>query len=304
MEPINQQPAGQPAAAPQVGQPAAEPQKAANLNQAVERAAESANQAPKQEQGQPEDWEWDGNPNNLPPQFAKYGKGMQRYFTKRSMSEAEIRKAGEEYQKLSQSEDWKAYQAYRQTLNNPQIRSEVKQDNLPKQTIITKEEYEEALLDGTGAKFAAIVEKVADAKIRSAEEKYGSTVLQLQQANNQATWNAALSDFADVHPEAVEYHSMGLMVPFVQEERRSGKHQSYESVLDAALQRADKTVQAIRAQELARSQGRVQEKKDAVINTGTSTGDFTVVEAAKDEAFNKAFEFAAQNKKVKVRSKR
>lgn len=304
METNSQQPTGQaPAAAPQ-GQPTPAPEKAANLNQAVERAAESANSAPKaqEQQGQPEDWEWDGNPNTLPPQFAKYGKGIQRHFTKRSMAEADLRKTAQEYQQYIKSDEYKQFQDYKKTLGQPIAPKQT--PNIPAQPIISQQEYEDALLDGSGAKFATLVEKVAEAKIRSAEEKYSGTVTQLQQANNMAQWNTALSDFADLHPEAVEYHNMGLMEPIVKEELNSGRHKSYESVLSAALERVDKSVQAIRQQELQRSQGRIIEKKAAVINTGTATGDFTTVETDKQDAFKTAFEFATQGKNVKVRTKR
>jgi hypothetical protein len=301
MEDIKQ-PEGQAAPAPQ-GQPAQATEKAANLNQAVERAAESANSAPaKQDQGQPEDWEWDGNPNTLPPQFAKYGKGIQRHFTKRSMQDADLRKAAIEYQDHLKSEEYKQFQEYKKSLGQPAQAKAA--PNVPSQPVVTQQEYEEALLDGSGAKFAALVEKVADSKIRASEEKYSGTVSQLQQQTQTAQWNAALGDFADLHPEAVEYHNMGLMEPIVKEELNSGKHRSYESVLNAALERVEKSVSAIRQQEIQRSQGRVVEKKAAVVNTGTAVGDFTVVETDKDSAFEKAFEFAAQNKKVKVRSKR
>jgi len=305
METNSQQPEGQAPAAPQ-GQPAVvAPEKAANLNQAVERAAESANSTPaKQEKpGQSEDWEWDGNPNTLPPQFAKYGKGIQRHFTKKSMAEAELRKTATEYQSFVQSDEYKQFQEYKKTLGQ-RIAEPKNFENVPKQSLITQQDYEEALLDGTGSKFASLVEKVAEAKMKAVEDKMSGTVSHLQQVTTTAQWNSALSDFADLHPEAVEYHSMGLMEPIVKEELNSGRHRSYESVLSAALERVDKSVQAIRQAEQQKLQGRVNEKKNAVINTGTSVGDFAVIEADKSENIEKAFEFAAQNQKVKVRSKR
>lgn len=305
METNSQQPEGQPAAAPvTTGQPAAEPQKAANLNQAVEKAtAESANPAPKQE-GQPEDWEWDGNPNTLPPQFAKYGKGIQRYFTKRSMTESELRKAGEEHAKFVQSEEYKQFQTYKKSLN--QALPPQQELNVPKQRHYSQEEWENALLDPSGEKMADLIERVAERKLRSTEEKVQQTVSQFQQATNTAHWNAALSDFAEIHPEAVEYHNMGLMEPIVRQELASGKHNSYESVLNTALERVDKSVQAIRQQEQAKAQGRIQEKKAAVVNTGTAVGDFSIVEVEKGEALDKAIEFGMTQpgKRVKVRSKR
>lgn len=303
METNSQQPTGQAPQAPQ-GQPqAAAPEKAANLNQAVERAADTAKTTPQpqQQEGQPEDWEWDGNPNTLPPQFAKYGKGIQRHFTKRSMADADIRKAGEEYQKFLQSEDWKQFQTYKQTLG--QQPSPAPSQTI-KQPLVSQAEYEDALLDSTGTKFGELVDKIAEQKIRALDEKVNNTHSQLQHEKNIQQWNASLSDFAELHPEAVEYHNMGLMEPIVRQEMQSGKHPSYESVLNAALARVEKSVQAIRQQEFNKAQGRVTEKKDAVVNTGTSVGEFSIVEVDKDDAFNKAFEFAAQNKKVKVRSKR
>jgi len=305
MDTNTQQPEGQAPTAPQ-GQPATvAPEKAANLSQAVERAAESAKPTPasQEKQGQSEDWEWDGNPNTLPPQFAKYGKGIQRHFTKRSMAEAELRKTAEDYKSFVQSTDYKQFQEYKKTLGQ-QVAQPKNFENLPAQPLITQQDYEDALLDSTGAKFASIVEKVADAKIKAIEEKMSGTVSHLQKVTSTTQWNAALSDFADLHPEAVEYHNMGLMEPIVKEELNSGRHQSYESVLAAALSRVDKSVQAIRQSEQQRLQGRVNEKKSAVISTGTSVGDLSVVEVDKHDTIDKAFEFAAQNKKVKVRSKR
>lgn len=249
---------------------------------------------PKEEQKD----EWDGDINKLPETLQPWAKKAQREFTKKAMAEAELRRKGEEYLALQQSEDWKKFQEVKSA---PVQR--VEQPTQP--SGITQEEWEEAQLDSTGAVAQKLIQREAQKLVDAAVQKFGGTVQTLQQQNEIAHNRTVLSSFVDTHPDAVQLHEDGLMKPLLEQEVRSGQHQTYEAALIAAYETAKRISEANEARALAKAQGRVAEKKGAVTSTGKDTGERTFVEVGNHEdAFMQAFENAAQNKKVKVKLKK
>lgn len=278
-----------------------------SLEQAAVKAVESkaqpapaAAQSPAPTQGGvPDNWEWDGNPNTVPDPLKTYAKGIQRHFTKRSMAEAELRKAGEEYQQFLQSEDWKRFNESR-TASRGQTQATPSQP----QVGITQAEWEEALLDATGSRASSLIQREVSRQVQEAAAQIGPIVNNVRQTQQQTQWTAALQDFADAHPEVVEYHEMGLMKPYITAELSSGKHKTYESVLNSAYESVSKIVTSVREKELTKAQGRVHEKQSAVTQPGVSQGAFDSIEVSREDAFLKAFENAAQNKKIKNKLKK
>jgi len=244
--------------------------------------------------------EWDGDVNKLPPELQPWAKNIQRTFTKKAMAESEIRRLGQEFQELQKSSDWQAFQAAksRGPAAQPQPTS-----TQPQQAGITQHEWEEAQLDPTGTKFNALVNRTVQQQIAQAAQMYGQELQQLRTTQQVTQFQQVLSDFADVNPDAVDLHNKGILKPLLEEEMKGGKHKSYESAVAAAYERAKAVKDAIYADALQTAQGRVMEKKSAVVSTGTSTGEATVAYVDKGNTFDEAFNFAIQGKKIKVKAK-
>lgn len=253
-------------------------------------------------EGAPDTWEYDGNPNTVPPQFQKFAKGLQRHFTQRSMTEAEVRRKGQEYDQFVQSEDYKAFQAWRQQQqSNGQPAAPQGQPQNP--TLISQNEWEEAQLDPTGMRAQALIDRVVQARLQEAVQAYGGQLQQLQHTQQRTEFNSTLSDYADANPDVIELHEMGLMKPLLEEEMASRKHRTYEAAISAAHQRASQARDSIRARVLQEQQQLVNDKRNAVVNNGTGSGEQTVVHVDKGDAFATAFENAANGKKIKNKLK-
>lgn len=288
-QPVNETPQGQAPTAPQTPVSNAAP------------TGQADTPAPNLEGA--DNWEYDGNPNTVPPQFQKFAKGMQQHFTKRSMTEAEIRRKGQEYDQFVQSDDFRAFQEWRQ-----QRQGQPEQAQAPANPeLISQAEWEAAQLDPTGRTAQALMERVAEAKaarvLNQAVQAYGGQLQQLQQQQQQVQFNTALNDFADAHPDVVDLHAMGLMKPHLDEELASRKHATYESALTAAYSRASEARERIRAALLQEQNELVQKKKGAVSQNGTVTGEQTVVHVERSDAFDTAIGNALAGKKVKNKLK-
>ncbi len=287
---------GQSATPTPQGQPVAPDQKAA-APQESQPSGQAEPKAPTLE-GQ-EDWEYDGDVNKVPKQFQKFAKGIQKHFTQKSMSEADIRRKGQEYDQFVQSEEYRAYQAWRESQEGQDSGNQ----QLENPTLINQLEWEEAQLDPTGAKAQSLIDRVVQARLNQAVQAYGGQLQQLQQQQQQTQFNTSLSDYADANPEVLELHEMGLMKSKIEEELSSRKHTTYESAIAAAHQKAAEARDLMKARLLQEQQVLVQQKKAAVTENGLGSGEQTVVHVDKSDAFETAFLNAAQGKKVKNKLK-
>lgn len=287
--------AGKTESAPELtGKPEESPAKTeANVPQQPEGKVESPATPEKKQK-----LEWDGDINKLPPDLQDWAKASQRKFTEQAMAYADLRRKGQEYSELQNSEDWKQFQEWK--LNPTQSVS-----NQPAPQIgITSEEWEAAQLDSSGKVANDLIQREVRKQIEEAAKVYGTSLQALRQESDVTKFRTALSDFAEVHPDAVELHELGLMQPLLSEELKSNKHQTYEAAINAAYERGTQIRQNSDARALQKAQGRVAEKKDAVTVTGTATGDITHYEVnSKADVFDKAIDFALQNKRVKVKAK-
>lgn len=244
--------------------------------------------------------EWDGDVNKLPPELQTWAKKAQAGLTKRAMAESELRRKGQEYLALTQSEDWKKFQELKNQPSAPQTPA-----STPAQTTgITPEEWEAALLDTTGQIANQLIQRENQRQIAAAIEQYGGVINALTQKTTMAEFRSTLSEFVDMHPDAQELYEDGIIEPLLDQEIKSGQHQSYESAIQSAYDKGLKIKIAAEARALKQAQGRVAEKKGAVTATGISTGELTSVEVPKGDVFQKAFEAAIQGKKVNVKAKK
>lgn len=291
---------GQPANAAPQGQPAPDPK-----NEAPKSAptGQAEVKAPNLEGA--DSWEFDGNPNTVPPQFQKFAKGIQRHFTQRSMTEAETRRKGQEYDQFLASEKFKAFQAWEQSQNGQPAPAAHQPEANP--ALITQAEWEDAQLDPTGQKAQQLMDRVASARaqelINKAVQQYGGQVQAMQTEQAQTKFNTALSDFADLNPDVIELHEMGLMKSRIEEELASRKHKTYESAIQSAYTKASEARELMKTRLLQEQSELVKQKKDALTFDGTGTGEQTVVHVEKNEAFNTAIANAIQGKKVKNKLK-
>lgn len=243
--------------------------------------------------------EWDGDINKLPPDLQDWAKASQRKFTEQAMAYAELRRKGQEYSELQESEDWRKFQEWKNQSSQPAPSTE----SAP-YVGITSDEWEAAQLDSTGEVANKLIQREVQRQINDAAKVYGTSVQALRQESELTKFRSALSDFADVHPDAIELHEVGLLQPLLSEEVKSGNHKTHEAAINAAYARASKIKQQSDARALQKAQGRVAEKRDAAVSTGTATGETTHFDVnGKADVLDKAIDFALQGKKVKVRSK-
>lgn len=244
--------------------------------------------------------EWDGDVNKLPPELQSWAKNIQRTFTKKAMAEADTRRLGEEYKQFQSSADYQAFQQWKQQQLTGQSAS---QPAVQQPQPISQQDLEDALLDPTGQKFNALIDRRVNEKIQEAAQLYSGELMQLRNSQQLQQFQQTLSDFADLNPDVIEMHEDGIMKPLLDDEMRSGKHKSYEDAVQAAYERGKAVRDKANARAMALSQGRVLEKKGAVTQTGTNTAEANIVYADKGRTFEAAFENALQGKKVKIKAK-
>jgi len=268
----------------------------------VEAKIEAPIEQPKKEELT--DQEWDGDPNKLPPELQKWAKKAQGTLTKKAMSLAEERRLAEEFKRFQSSPEWQNYQTWKQQgargQENPNVQESMSR---PAQSGVTQQEWEDARLDETGSKFSSLVNRMVNQQINQAAQVYGQELQQLRSTQQVTQFQQTLSDFADLNPDVVKLHEMGIMKPLLEEEMKNGKHKSYDEMVQAAYERGSKIREAAYQDALTATQGRVQEKKAGVINTGTTSAEANVAYVDKGSTFEEAFNYALQNKKVKVKAK-
>lgn len=292
---------GQSATPAPTGQAGAAPTKEATPNSAPTGQADAGNKAPNLEGA--DSWEYDGNLNSVPPQFQKFAKGLQKHFTQRSMTDAETRRKGQEYDAFVASDDFRNFQAWKQQSQQGQPVQGQQPTEPRNPNLINQQEWEDALLDSSGSKAQNIIDRVVQARLNQAVQMYGGQLAQLQKDQQKAKFENTLSSFADVNPDVLELHEMGLMKPLLQEEMQSGRHKTHEAAINAAYQRSVSARDAIKAKLIADQTKMVAQKREAITENGSTSGDSSVVYVDKNDAFATAFENAMQGKKVKNRLK-
>lgn len=269
-----------------------------NPGASVADEGKAVTQAPKEKQNA----EWDGSDVTiLPLEIQAWAKRAQAGLTKKAMAQSELIKKGQEYSDFQQSEDWKQFQAYK---SNPTPQAPGKEAPAKQDGGVTPEEWEAAMLDSTGQVASLLLRREAERVVAAKEAQYGQKIQSLEHKNQIADFKMVLSEFADQHPDVYEMHEDEYFMPILDAEISSGKHKNYESAISIAYEKAAKIKAKADARALSASQGRVAEKKGAVVSTGTSTGSISSIEVAKDDVLQKSIEAALEGKKVNVKARR
>lgn len=98
-------------------------------------------------------WEYNGDRKSVPKEFQNYVKGVDRYWSKKSQTLAELGQKAREYEEFKNSPEYKAFQQFKENPSAPG-----KQDNQP---LVTQDE-----IDAIALGDAATLEKVIERKAK------------------------------------------------------------------------------------------------------------------------------------------
>ncbi len=290
------------------GQESGNPEQTPSNESVQTQEGESEVQQPEAESKEPEGGEkkppknpekWDGvDVTKLPEALQEYARKVQRYTKEKEAEAAELRKKQKEYETrfpaetMAQFEQWRAAQQNRPINQTPET----------EQPLITAEMWEEALLDTSGKKVNEVVGKIVESRIQQAEQKYAQTIGRLEQREATVDWTTKISEFAEIHGDFKELHEAGIIKPILKAYLKDGL--PAQEALESAYAEAQKVASHFEAKALAKSQGRVNEKKNGVTfgKTPPSKTD-TVWVSDPSEVLERQIEAAMnkQNVKVKVR---
>lgn len=239
----------------------------------------------------PENYVWQGDPDDLPKSLQNRGMGVLRYLTKQTQMMGEEKKLAEEYRKL-QSDP--VFTQFMQAKTHPNTAPVQPSAQAP---LYTREELEEAQVNPE--KLGEIINRVSAAKVRQAEEQVGGVLSQLQTRQAFIDRKQELQDFAELHPDFWDLNDRGLMKPFIREIVDTGQG----TILDA-YSKAKEVREKFRQEARQEAHGLVQTKKAAFTAPPTPSNEPEIIWASdKNEATKLAFENALQGKKVQVRVK-
>lgn len=244
---------------------------------------------------------WDGNPNSLPDFMQEHGKKVQRFITQRTTEAAEQKKVLEkkvqEYESTLNSEELKNFRTWQ---NQQKVSPPATVDKAIDDGTITQQEWEDALLDLTGAKASSLIKRSIQMEVNKAREEYSKEIQKEKDKETSVrSWENRIAEFADVHPEIVDFHKMGLMKPMLKEVLASG------GTLEEAFEKVKAMVDGIRGVERNKLNGSIEEKKGltSVDKTPKVKADVVYVDNA-DEALDRIIGDAMDKKpaaKVKIR---
>jgi hypothetical protein len=233
---------------------------------------------------------WDGNIEALPEELREYAKGVQRYVTKHTTEAAEYRKKVEEYEKkfpsekMTEFERWKAQEA---------IKSQTK----PEGPSISQEEWEDALLDGTGQKINALIARQTKHQVETARNEFMANMKAEQDRSTQLLgFQQRVKEFAELHPDFKRLNDAGILMPILTKELDAGG--TLESAY-ASAQMAYENIKAMRDIEL--KELAEQKKAATTLNGKTSNEDHVLWVDSKDEAIEAQINAAIDNRSVRVR---
>ena len=238
---------------------------------------------------------WDGKlesldslPEELREAAKEHAKSVQRYTTRLAQEAAEARKKAEDYEKRfpqdkqAQYERWLAEQAKPKPNQAPRI---------------SQEEWEDALLDTTGDKVNALLERQVQWKVDQARDAY---MEQMSQHEKAAQERKALEDrvleFASLNPSFEKLAKAGIMMPMLRDELGKG------GTLETAYARATGLVESLKAERDVELKELAEKKKDASsFNKNTGKDDSTKWVNDYDEALSASIEAAISKRPVKVK---
>ncbi len=157
----------------------------------------------------PETWEYKGDRKDVPKEFEKFVKGLDRYVSSKDQAIAEARKKAEEYDAFTKSDDFKQFQQFREE------RQRVPNAGSPKQpTSLMTEEEAAAIAVGDAKTLESVIQREVQRKL---DENIGPKLAQVEKTaqdnalkQRQIESAEMISSFAEVHPDFWDLYEHGL----------------------------------------------------------------------------------------------
>lgn len=232
---------------------------------------------------------WDGNIEVLPEELREYAKGVQRYVTKHTTEAAEYRKKAEEYERKYPAEKLSAFDQWQ--------KAESEKAKIKPGPSISQEEWEDALLDGSGQKINQLIARQTQHQVEEARNKFLTDMKAEQDRSAQLlSFQQRVKEFAELHPDFKKLNDSGILMPILAKELEAGG--TLETAF-ASAQMAFENIKALRDIELKEL---AEKKKAASTLNGKGSGEDHVLWVdSKDDAMTAQINAAIDGKPVRVR---
>lgn len=244
----------------------------------------------------PENWEYNGDRKAVPKEFQNYVKGIDRYWSKKSQTLAELGQKAKEYEEFRSSEDYKAYQQFITNQKTNTGRTE------PQQPLVTQEEID-AIALGDAKTLESVIERKAkqmlEANVKPQLEAFKKEQETLVMQRKEVEAAEVIKSFADLNPDFNELLESPVGEFMIDAARRGmGIEDIYKSA---------KQAESFFAQKIENQRKAELEKKKAGSVVGKSIPGTSNVVYAEDEASAKrlAIELTLKgdNRQVQVKKK-
>lgn len=238
---------------------------------------------------------WDGKlesldslPEELREAAKEHAKSVQRYTTRLAQEAAEARKKSEEFEKRYPTDKLSQYDRWLQEQAKP------KPNEAPR---ITQQEWEDALLDTTGDKMNAILERQVQYKVEQAKQAVMAERNKFEKEQQmRRTLEERVTEFAKLNPDFEKLASAGIMMPILKDELEQG------GTLETAYARAQKLADSWKSERDAELKALAAKKKDGTMLDGKSHHE----EGTKwvndyEEALDASIEAAIAKRPVRVK---
>jgi t-SNARE complex subunit (syntaxin) len=230
--------------------------------------------------------EWDGKPETLPTELKQDPKAIQRAYTRKAMALSDAEKKLKEYEGFNKEE----LNAYRQWKQQQELERQQKLVQQPVAPIQLTPEQLEAVKNDPNL-FNQYVQSLVNAQVQQAAQTIVPEIQRMKYDNAVSQWERVIADFGEVHPDMWEMHEAGLFQPILDSVVEAG------GTLEDAYSQASKIKEAFRVKADMEAQARVQAKREASSNPGTSsaTDDVVFVDDSRS-VIEKAFDLAVSKK--------
>lgn len=156
-----------------------------------------------------ESWEYKGDRKDVPKEFEKFVKGLDRYVSNKDQAIAEARKKAEEYDAFTKSDDFKQFQQFREERKKGGATAAPSQP----QPLMTEEEAQ-AIAVGDAKTLESVIQREVQRKLdesinpQMAEAQKKLEAVSLKERQVQSA--EMISSFAQVHPDFWDLYENGL----------------------------------------------------------------------------------------------
>lgn len=156
----------------------------------------------------PESWEYKGDRKDVPKEFEKFVKGLDRYVSSKDQAIAEARKKAEEYDAFTKSDDYKLFQQFREERRGTPTGTPTQP-----QPLMTEEEAQ-AIAIGDAKTLESVIKREVQRKLdesinpQMAEAQKKLEAVSLKERQVQSA--EMISSFAQVHPDFWDLYENGL----------------------------------------------------------------------------------------------